>query len=102
MTGFIQRLLLAELMHTRTQHAYYAAGPLWYLSESASSAAASLVSVDHLRIWDQLHEQKRHRWMRMHNSSGSPDVEVKTAVTYAKHYRGLPAPGGFCMALPIV
>ena len=40
--------------------------------------------------------------MRMHASSGSPDVEVKTAVTYAKHYRGLPAPGGFCMALPIV
>ena len=40
--------------------------------------------------------------MRMHNSSGSPDVEVKTAVTCAKHYRGLPAPGGFCMALPIV
>ena len=36
--------------------------------------------------------------MRMHNSSGSPDVEVKTAVTYAKHYRDPPAPGGFCMA----
>ena len=38
--------------------------------------------------------------MRMHGSSGSPDVGVKTGETYAKH-RGLPAPGGFCMTLSI-
>ena len=40
--------------------------------------------------------------MRMHCSSVIPDMEVKTAVSYAKHHQCLPAPGGFCMALPTV
>ena len=54
-----QRSLLVELMPQNFRDVNYAAGPLWHLYESASSAAALLASVDHSQIWDRLCEEKK-------------------------------------------